>query len=548
MRLLRRGGQTKRINLKMDNYENFSHEQLVAKIRILEAKLKSSRPVPNPLSLRVKSFDFNSYPRRKIALKFCYSGWEYNGLAFQNGYTPLPTVEGTLYEALAATKLIDPSAGPEGCGWERCGRTDKGVSGAGQVVSLWLRSNIPDTSPSTNHSGPSAPDLIEDHVPDEVNNEDQLDGQLSDDSQDPFLFTNLGDDPTPTPRQDVASQNIKEIPYVSLLNRVLPPTIRIIAWSPVASSFSARFNCKYRHYKYFFTSTNLNISAMRDAAERLIGENDFRNLCKVDASKQITSFKRIILRADIEPCSLDASSENVPEPANPDLYVFNLIGSAFLYHQVRHIMAVLFLVGTGLESPSVVSSLLNTLPEDPRSPFREGEETPAVVECKPVYQMADGLPLMLWDCAFSEEDVKWQVDSAEHTSDPTRPGETQASSGSSGSLHHELHSALSRSIITSALNAHFLQAAAKFHPLEASPIPLPADSPGLLKQLISSKQMMNIPIGGGVYRRSVGKSYIPLLQRKRLDPVEVINERWRLGKGSRREVKKNSEVDFEADE
>ena len=29
---------------------------------------------------------------------------------------------------------------------------------------------------------------------------------------------------------------------------------------------------------------------------------------------------------------------------------------------------------------------------------------------KPEYQMADGLPLILWDCIYSEEDVQWQID------------------------------------------------------------------------------------------------------------------------------------------
>jgi tRNA pseudouridine38/39 synthase len=48
---------------------------------------------------------------RKVALKFCYSGSEYNGLAFQAEPTPFLTVEGVLFGVLAQTWLVDPKAG-----------------------------------------------------------------------------------------------------------------------------------------------------------------------------------------------------------------------------------------------------------------------------------------------------------------------------------------------------------------------------------------------------------------------------------------------------
>ncbi|KAM6493165.1 hypothetical protein JOM56_011299, partial [Amanita muscaria] len=63
--------------------------------------------------------------------------------------------------------------------------------------------------------------------------------------------------------------------YVSILNRLLPCTIRVLAWSPVSPNFSARFSCQYRHCKYFLLDIDL-------AASRLIGEHGFRNLlCRV---------------------------------------------------------------------------------------------------------------------------------------------------------------------------------------------------------------------------------------------------------------------------
>ncbi|CAG8765924.1 11215_t:CDS:1, partial [Dentiscutata heterogama] len=72
-----------------------------------------------------------------------------------------------------------------------------------------------------------------------------------------------------------------------------------------------------------------------------------------------------------------------------EFYVFNLKGTAFLWHQVRCMMAILFLVGQKLEEPSIVNDLLDI------------KKTPA----KPIYNMASELPLVLYDCQY--DNVKW---------------------------------------------------------------------------------------------------------------------------------------------
>ncbi|TDL26981.1 tRNA pseudouridine synthase [Rickenella mellea] len=464
--------------MSTQSYENWSREDLIKRLTRLDSQLAATGTVnaskkaakPRRDTTGDRPFDFKSYPRRKIALKFCYSGWEYNGLVFQDHPTPLCTVESVLFDALATLRLIDPEEGPKGCDWERCGRTDVGVSAAGQVVSLWVR---------------------------------------------------------------------KEIRYVSFLNNVLPPTIRVLAWSPVSPSFSSRFACKHRHYKYFFHGNGLNVSAMRDAASRLLGEHDFRNLCKLDPSKQITSFKRKILRADISSAPI-LDSQTSDDTAS-QTYVFDLIGTAFLYHQVRHIMGVLFLIGSGLEPPSVMTALLNTDKTAPYPPGQDGEPVPDVVDCKPEYQMADGLPLMLWDCAYSEDDVKWRGDDGAFRH-PPEPSDSQTDERSTKNgethLYNQVQSIHSRSLIHSALDAHFLRAASIFHP--PPPVHLPLSAP-----LTNSNApfTLRVPLGGGMYRHCSSRSYIPLLRRKRLEPVEVVNERWRVGKGGRRAVKRNGDDD-----
>ena len=53
-------------------------------------------------------------------------------------------------------------------------------------------------------------------------------------------------------------------------------------------------------------------------------------------------------------------------------------------------VAILFLIGQGLESPSLIDELLDI------------RKTPA----KPRYEMADDAPLVLWDCIFPGIDTK----------------------------------------------------------------------------------------------------------------------------------------------
>lgn len=94
-----------------------------------------------------------------MALRLAYLGWDYRGLAIQEGVDtievslPLPPVhpsvsihilpclvslfqllQARLFKSLQTTKLIES---PSGCGYSRCGRTDAGVSALGQVGLSW---------------------------------------------------------------------------------------------------------------------------------------------------------------------------------------------------------------------------------------------------------------------------------------------------------------------------------------------------------------------------------------------------------------------------
>lgn len=61
-----------------------------------------------------------------------------------------------------------------------------------------------------------------------------------------------------------------ELPYVKMLNRVLPQDIRILDWAPAAEGFSARFDCQSRTYRYYFPRGSLDVTLMADAAKRWV--------------------------------------------------------------------------------------------------------------------------------------------------------------------------------------------------------------------------------------------------------------------------------------
>lgn len=223
---------------------------------------------------------------------------------------------------MMTAKLI-PSPGV--ANYSRCGRTDSGVSATGQVLGCTLR-----TSSNKIVDGKG-------------------DSEIS-------------------------------LPIGIILNSLLPQEIRVIGVADAPEGFNARFDCKYREYNYYFPRGNLDIDGMRRAASLLKGTHDFRNFCKKDPSKNVENYERTILESRID-------SLNPNDDARPDaMFKFVIRGTAFLYHQVRCTMAVLYLVGEGKEVPEIVDYLT--------------AEENLLEDWRPTYQMASEIPLVLVDCGF----------------------------------------------------------------------------------------------------------------------------------------------------
>lgn len=427
-------------NAATREYEKWSKKQLIKRLLELEQQATlpagesvkcaevngatDSKPgvetVPVP---KKRKFDFSKHSTRFVAFRFAYLGWNYNGLNFQYDPTPLPTVEEDILQAMYKAKMVaEPD--PATCNFSRCGRTDKGVSALNQVISLDVRSSLS----SEEQSNPN--------------------------------------------------NDTKELPYLTILNALLPPDIRITAVClRPPEGFNARFSCTYRHYKYLFKKENLNIELMQQAAKKYEGVHDFRNFCKIDGSKQITNHSREIYSANIV-------------HHHDDFYVFDLKGSAFLWHQVRCMVAVLFSVGQELESPLVIDNLVDV------------EKLPS----KPLFEMANDIPLVLYDCVFP--DMEW-LNSAEHFN------------GSQKAKLSKEYARFNGQLLDMEIKAHITNMVKDVY---VKDVKFDSHLPGAGR----------INTGDGIGRNF--KTYVPICERVLGETVEKVNERHRekqIRKGKR---------------
>lgn len=519
---------------------------------------------PSPPVKEDRGFDPSKYTTRYVAFKFAYLGQRYNGLEHTNGNTtPLPTIEEVLWKAMRRTRLILPetTSGDEpddveprvlrpysiywdGCDYSKAGRTDRGVSAFGQVIGVRVRSARPKPKPQEQETGLQAEDAT----------------QVEDSSADKDW-----DDVT------------DEISYVQVLNRMLPEDIRILAWCPnPPPGFDARFSCRERRYRYFFTQPAfsptpgpfgfgnraangngprakyregwLDIEAMRKAAKHFEGFHDFRNFCKLDTSKQIENFERIIFHSDIESFNpksnplgyvgrpgfqgqedsvpdVDMSSSEIPCVTTPQVYSFTLHGSAFLWHQVRHMVAILFLVGQGLESPSIVADLLDV----------------AKTPCKPAYEMASDAPLVLWDCIFPDESSGSREDNLNwiYAGDP-RMNKSRSAKGDGkfgiGGVVEGLWAVWRQRKIDETLAGALLD------------LTVSQGDQSLVQSLdgnqgTSKKHSRGAKVWCGSDAARIGGKYVPVMQKTKMDSVPVQNARWLAAKQRKMAAKEEQEAE-----
>lgn len=306
-------------------------ETEVAKAEAVRAKVDRDAGISAAKATKLKRKQAKPFDMSKYSQRHVAIQLQYDGSKYYGFAAQKDEFEETVEKYLFEALLkLRLIESRQSCNYSRCGRTDKGVSAMRQVVAFNLRSNVP--------------------------------------------------------KGVAGGAVVAEVDYCNLLNKSLPPEIRALGSCFVSADFSARFSATHRTYRYFFVRRNLNTTAMLEAAQFLIGSHDFRNLCKLDAAN-VTNFEREILFVNL------VLYHESPLDREHDIMYVEISGLAFLWHMVRCIMAVLFMVGKGLEQPQIVRQLLDVSSE------------PA----KPDYSLAADTPLLLYDCGFKNIDFQYNT-------------------------------------------------------------------------------------------------------------------------------------------
>jgi tRNA pseudouridine38-40 synthase len=166
--------------------------------------------------------------------------------------------------------------------------------------------------------------------------------------------------------QVVSAQIQGAIPDSALrpaLNAILPDDIRVLAAESAPASFNARFDARSKLYSYrifngemlmpfarrycWHVSRPLDLAAMRQAAELLIGRHDFSAFQA--AGGDVISTVRTV----------DTSEwlEERAELETPTL-TYRISGNGFLRHMVRNIVGTLVEVGAGRRDATWVRTVL----------------------------------------------------------------------------------------------------------------------------------------------------------------------------------------------
>lgn len=126
--------------------------------------------------------------------------------------------------------------------------------------------------------------------------------------------------------------------------------------------FSARFDARWREYRYFLCTDEeppvfcrdfawhcgpLDVAAMERASRCLIGEHDFKSFCKA-----VSAVDKPTCRDLMEVSFWDE------EHAGEHLLVMRVVGSSFLHSMVRTLVGTLAMVGKGKRPPEWVAEVL----------------------------------------------------------------------------------------------------------------------------------------------------------------------------------------------
>ena len=175
---------------------------------------------------------------------------------------------------------------------------------------------------------------------------------------------------------------------VRALNAHLPPHVRVLSAVEVPSGFHARFDARSKTYRYRIWNADvlspfeqghswhvpaprLDVSAMADAAQLVIGRHDFSSFQA--SGTENDDAEREVFESRVSAVSDWMSKvKSAAVPAPHELITYEVRGDGFLRHMVRTLVGSLVDVGRGARRPAWLGEVLAS-----RDRTRAGRTAPA---------------------------------------------------------------------------------------------------------------------------------------------------------------------------
>ena len=173
--------------------------------------------------------------------------------------------------------------------------------------------------------------------------------------------------------EQICVQNSREVP--ADFHPRFCDTVKTYDYVIYNAPFPSPRKKRYTHYSY----TPFDVEKMREAAQYLVGEHDFKSFCSIHTQAQTTT--RTITEIEVieRPCEEEQTAERVaamippfdmdndsgtdPGPArrtvSPREIVIRVSGTGFLYNMVRIIAGTLMEAGRGALEPAQMKDILN---------------------------------------------------------------------------------------------------------------------------------------------------------------------------------------------
>ena len=173
--------------------------------------------------------------------------------------------------------------------------------------------------------------------------------------------------------EQICVQNSREVP--ADFHPRFCDTVKTYDYVIYNAPFPSPRKKRYTHYSY----TPFDVEKMREAAQNLVGEHDFKSFCSIHTQAQTTT--RTITEIEVieRPCEAEQTAERVaamippfdmdndsgtdPGPArrtvSPREIVIRVSGTGFLYNMVRIIAGTLMEAGRGALAPEQIKVILN---------------------------------------------------------------------------------------------------------------------------------------------------------------------------------------------